>query len=273
MSTHPAVRTLRIGADRTSIELRMFRREREAVFFTFLLPILLLGLFSIVFGDAFDAAGGGASVSAARYFLPAMVASGVMLTSFQSTALSVTAERDDGTLKRLRSTPMPPAAYFLGRVGLVVVTSLAQTLLLLAVARFGFGVPLPTDAAHWGTFTWVLVLGVASGTVLGIAFSSVASARSAGAVVIGPVLLLQFISGVYFPFDAMPGWLQQVAAVFPLKWVAQGMRSVFLPDDFRTQEVTGSWEHAMTAAVLLVWCAVGLIACLRTFRWFRRGTT
>ena len=263
---------LRIGASRTLLELRMYAREKEAVIFSFLLPILLLALFSVIFGDAFEDTGG-AKLTAAQYFLPAMIASGVMLTSFQSTALSVATERDDGTLKRLRSTPMPPASYFLGKVGLVVVSSGLQTLLLLAVARLGFGVDLPSDASHWLTFAWVLVLGVAGGTVLGIAFSSLATARSAGAVVIAPVLLLQFVSGVYFPFDQVPGWLQQVAALFPLKWVAQGMRSVFLPDDLVTMEPAGSWEHGRTALVLSAWFVVGLLVCLRTFRWFRRGTT
>ncbi|CCH79312.1 putative transporter [Nostocoides japonicum T1-X7] len=273
MTTNPTAHTIRLGANRTGLELRMFTREKEAVFFTFLLPIVLLALFSVVFGDSFAAGGDEAGVSAARYFLPAMVASGVILTSFQSTALSVAMERDDGLLKRLRSTPMPPSSFFLGKVGLVVVTSATQTLVLLAVARLAFGVPLPQDAEHWLTFAWVLLLGVAGGTVLGIAFSSVASARSAGAVVIGPVLLLQFISGVYFPYSQIPTWLQQVAAVFPLKWVAQGMRSVFLPDDFASLESAGAWEHGRTAVVLLLWFIGGLVVCLRTFRWFKRGTT
>jgi ABC-2 type transport system permease protein len=53
--------------------------------------------------------------------------------------------------------------------------------------------------------------------------------------------------------------------------MAQGMRSVFLPDGAeRFSEVSGSWEHPMTAVVLLVWLVVGLAVCLRTFQWTRR---
>lgn len=272
-TTTRATGALGIGLDRSVLELKMYAREKEAVFFSFLLPILLLALFSVIFTDSFGGPAKDAGVSAARYFLPGMISAGIMLTSFQSTALSVAMERDDGTLKRLRSTPMPGVSYFLGKVGLVAGTSLAQTVVLLAVATLAFGVQLPTDPARWVTFGWVFVLGAASGTVLGIAFSSVASARSAGAVVIAPVLILQFISGVYFPFSEMPGWLQQVAAIFPLKWVAQGMRSVFLPPDFATGEMAGAWEHGLTAVILLAWFVAGLVACIRTFRWFRRGTT
>ena len=266
---------LAIGWNRSVLELKMYFREKEAVFFSFAFPILMLSMFSVIFGPGFehgDAAAVG--VNAARFFLPGMAAAGVMLTSFQSMALSVAAERDDGTLKRLRSTPMPPLSYFLGKVGLVASTSLAQFVLLIGVARLAFGVQLPTDAGRWLTFLWVFLLGVAGGTVLGIAYSSLAtSARSVGATVIAPTLVLQFISGVYFAFTDLPEWLKQVAAVFPLKWIAQGMRSVFFPQDWQTQEMAGTWEHGRTALVLGAWLLVGLLVCVRTFRWTRRGTT
>ncbi len=259
---------LAIGWDRTVVELKMYAREKEAVFFSFLFPIMMLTLFSVIFGDQF---GDNPDVTAARYFLPGMISAGVMLTSFQTMALTVATERDDGTLKRLRSTPMPPLAYFLGKVGLVAVSSLAQLALLLLVARLFFGVDLPTDPASWARFAWVFLLGVSSGTVLGIAYSSLAtSSRSAGALVIGPILILQFISGVYFPFTDLPQWLQQVAAVFPLKWVAQGMRSVFFPDELAGAEMAGTWEVGRTALVLAVWVVAGLVVASRTFRWQRR---
>ena len=262
-----------IGWDRTVLELKMYFREKEAVFFSFVFPILMLSMFSVIFGDSFGNEKQ-SGVNAARFFLPGMVAAGVMLTSFQTMAMSVAVERDDGTLKRLRSTPMPPVAYFLGKVGLVAITSLAQFALLLAVAKLGFGVQLPTDPGRWATFGWVFLLGVAAGTVLGIAFSSLASSsRSVGAIVIAPTLILQFISGVYFAFTDLPEWLKQVASVFPLKWIAQGMRSVFFPEDWQTQEMAGTWEHSRTALVLVVWLVAGLVLCARTFRWTKRGTT
>jgi ABC-2 type transport system permease protein len=189
-------------------------------------------------------------------------------------ALSVAVERDDGTLKRLRATPMPPISYFLGKIGLVALTSLAQFALLIAFARLAFGVELPTDAGRWVTFAWVFLLGVACGTVLGIAYSSLAtSSRSVGALVIAPTLVLQFISGVYFAWDDLPDWLKQVASVFPLKWIAQGMRSVFYPDSWQSMEMAGSWEHGRTALVIGLWLVVGLVLCARTFRWSKRGTT
>lgn len=266
----PLPGVLRLGLVRARVELRQFWRERDAVVFVFAYPILLLAVFATVFAE--DTQGvPGSEVSFARYFLPGMIATGVMLTSFQTLAISIAVERDDGTLRRLRATPLPATSYFLGKVLLTLATSLVQTAALLAVAALAYDVPLPADAGRWATFAWVFVLGTATGTVCGVAFSSVPrSGRSASAVVTPVVLLLQFVSGVFFAFYALPGWLQTVASVFPLKWLAQGMRSVFLPEDMAALEVGGSWQHGATAAVLVAWLVVGLVVGVRTFRWRRR---
>ena len=73
-----------LGLDRTVLELKMYSREKEAVFFSFLFPILMLTLFSVIFGDEMEA--GGAQMSAAEYFLPGMISAGILLTSFQTMA-------------------------------------------------------------------------------------------------------------------------------------------------------------------------------------------
>ncbi len=266
------MRAVALGLDRTVLELKMYSREKEAVFFSFLMPILLLALFSVIFGGQFGDDGSG-GMTAGGYFLPGMLSAGVLLTSFQTMAMSVTSERDDGTLKRLRATPMPAVAYFLGKVGLVAVASTVQVALLLLVARILFGVHLPSTADRWSVFVLVFALGVFGGTVLGVAYSSMATARTVGAVVIGPMLVLQFISGVYIAFDTVPQWLQQVASLFPLKWIAQGMRSVFYPSQLASAEMAGAWETGRTVLVLAAWAVGGLVLCVLTFRWFKRGTT
>ncbi|MBU4336241.1 MAG: ABC transporter permease [Actinobacteria bacterium] len=262
--------TLRLGVHRVGYELRQFFRAKDAVVFIFAYPIIMMGIFATVFGGSVDL-GAGSSMEFSQYFLPGMIATGVMLSSFQNLAIGICEERDSGGLKRLRGTPLPAASYFLGKVGQVLLTSLVQTALLLAVSTLAFGVTLPDTADRWITFGWVFVLGTATGAVCGVAFSSVPrSGTSASAVVTPIVLVLQFISGVFFQFDNLPTWMQQVASVFPLKWMAQGMRSAFLPDEALVMEPSGSWQHGATAAVLTAWLVLGLVAGIRTFRWRRR---
>lgn len=267
-SAKRAPNAVNIGWQRGLIELRQFFRERDAVVWTFSLPFILLAIFGTVFNE--EIAPG---VTFAQYFLAGMIASGLVYTGFQTLAITIAQERDDGTLKRLRGTPMPAASYFIGKVVLVIVTMLAQTFLLLLVGVVFFDVNLPSDAQSWATFAGLLLVGTIVCTLLGIAFSSVPkSGRAASAVVSPVVLVLQFISGVFFVFSELPPWMQQVASLFPLKWLCQGMRSVFLPDDFAAQEVAGSWELPMVALVLGLWGIAALVLCLTTFRWSRRGS-
>jgi ABC-2 type transport system permease protein len=262
---------LRLGAARTGYEVRTFFRERDAVVFIFAYPIIMLAIFATVFGQGGATVGPEPGIPFAQYFLPGMLATGIMLSSFQNLAISIAVERDDGGLKRLHGTPLPPAAYFLGKTGSVLVSSVIQTALLLLAAALLFDVPMPRTGTAWATFAWVFVLGTAAGTLCGVAFSSVPrSGKSASAVVTPIVLVLQFISGVFFVFNDLPTWMQNVASVFPLKWMAQGMRSVFLPPSAESWEVSGSWQHGATAAVLLAWAVAALVVGVRTFRWQRR---
>lgn len=263
----PLPSTIKVGVSRTKLEVKQFFREREQLIFTFFFPIIFLGIFSAVFSST-DFSGG---VNAATYFTPGMIASGIFLTSFQSLAITIALERDEDLLKRLRGTPMSPQSYFFGKIGLVLCTSIAQFALLLAIAGLALGVDIPTEPSKWANFLWIFVLGTASGSVLGIAFSVVPkSGKAASAVVTPVVLLLQFMSGVYFVYSDLPAWMRGIASVFPLKWLAQGMRSVFLPDSFVHTEPGGSWQLGTGAVVLTVWLVVGLVIAQRVFRWTRR---
>ncbi len=262
----PAV--LPLGLARGGVELRRFFRNREAVVFTFSLPTVLLVLLGSVFGGQFEAPG----VTAAQVLAAGMIAAGIMSTTFVSLGTDIATDRDDGTLKRLRGTPLPMAAYVLGKIVLVAVTTVAQVVVMLAVAVALFDLSLPDTAGDWLTFAWVFALGVVSCSLLGIAVSGLArNARSATALTQLPHLALQFISGVFVnPITALPVGLIVTASFFPVKWMAQGFRSVFLPDSMAVLEPAGSWELGRVALVLAAWCAIGLALCLTTFR-RRRG--
>ena len=251
--------TLHIGVLRSFLEVKQFMRQRESVVFTLFFPVILLFIFGTVFKDTIAP-----GVTFSQYFVAGMIASGLVNTGFQQLAITIPMERDDGTLKRLRGTPMSVSSYFIGKALLVTILMIVQTILLLFFGSVVFDLNLPTDPMLWWNFTWLVILGSACSTVLGIAFSVVPkSGRGASAVVSPIVIILQFFSGVFFVFTSLPVWMQQFAALFPLKWLTQGMRSVFLPADFASQEVAGDWEIGKTALILVIWLVLGLIISIK----------
>jgi len=265
-----------LGLKRATYETRVYFRQGDTIFFTFLFPIVMLSIFSVAFsagGNVGTNPDGSGGITQAAYYLPGMVAAGILLSGVQNLAVDIAMERGDGTLKRLSGTPLPVFSYFLGKIGQVLITSLLQVIALLVVARVAFNVELPTDAGRWLTFAWVYLLGIMTSAVLGIALSRIPrTGKSATAVIIPIVLILQFISGVYLAFSMLPVWLQNVASFFPLKWMAQGMRSVFLPDNFAQMETDGVWGLPAVALALGIWLVLGLVAARYTFRWIRKDT-
>jgi ABC-2 type transport system permease protein len=256
-----------LGLRRGALEIRQFFRQRDQVVFTFAFPVVFLFLFASIFSNDVK----GAGITASQLYVPAMMAAGIMSTSFQSLGISIAIERDEKVLRRLRGTPMPPAAYFFGKIWLVLVTGALETAVLLVVGTTLYGVDLPSDPGRWADFGWIFVLGLTACALLGIAISSVPkTGRSATSVVVLPFLVLQFISGVYISVDTIPDWMLNIGALFPLKWMCQGLRGVFLPDSAKVLEQAGDWEFGRIALVLGAWCLGGLLLCLLTFRWKSR---
>ena len=260
---------LAIGRRRVTIELKQFFRDRNSAVFNFAFPMVLLVIFGSVFGGQEIAPG----ITFAQYFVAGMIASGVLYTSFQNLAIAIPLEREDGTLKRLQGTPMPKGSYFLGKIGTVFVAYVAQVTILITVGVLFYGIDLPQTTLQWFTFLWASVLGLIGCTLLGIAFSVVPkTGKGASAVATPIVLVLQFTSGVFFVFSQLPQWMQTFASLFPLKWLAQAMRSVFLPESAAAAEVAGGWELGMCAFMLALWCVIGLVLSVLFFRWTPRGT-
>jgi len=262
----PGVVTL--GLARGAAELKEFARNKEAVIFSFGFPALLL----ILLGSIFQGDDPSSGVTSSQVFSAGMIAYGIVSTAFITMGVGISMDREDGTLKRLRGTPLTAPSYFIGKLILVAVSVVAEVVIMLAVAMIMFDMPLPSEAGRWVTFAWLLVLSVIACTLLGIAASALAkSGRSAGVVLNVPSVALQFLSGIFVqPITALPTWMLAVSSIFPVKWMGQGFRSVFLPDTMAFREAAGTWEHGLTALVLAAWCVIGLVLAMMTFRWSDR---
>ncbi len=262
-----AAGTLRLGRARTGIEVRMFFRQRDSMVFTFAFPVILL----FIFGSAFcgEIAPG---VSFTQYFAAGMIASGIALSSFQSLAIGIAVERDDGTLKRLKGTPMPPMAYFARedrarpRDQRRAVRRAARGLAAVLRAEAA-GVGRPLAALRAGCSCWGSPPAPRSGSPTR---RVPRSSRSAAAVVSPVVIVLQFVSGIFFVYSSLPSWMQHVGARVPAQ-VDRAGHAVGVP----AGQLRGAGGRRLAAAAGGRWCWRpgrwwACCCALRTFRWTRR---
>lgn len=187
--------------------------------------------------------------------LALMLAFGVM-----GTAYALSNEREDGTLLRAKAVPGGMSTYV---VGLCVANALDGLLtlgLLLVPALFLVpGVPVG-DALLWLGMLGYVLIGLAAVLPLGLLVGSVIrSPRVIGGLGMAATAGLATISGLFFPLQALWGWVQVLAQVFPVYWLGIGLRSVFLPAEAAALEIGGSWRTLETLAVLGAWAAVGLL--------------
>lgn len=195
-STPELPSAIRIGFSRVIPELKMFYRRPEQLVLTFSMPAII----SILLGSIFSARLPGTQTSTGAVIAASMLAYGILSTSFVNLGISIAADRETGALRRLRGTPATASSYFIGKVMLVAIASLAEAILLIAVGVVVFGLRLPTDVFGWLTLAWVFVLGITSCALLGILVSNVAAnALSAAVLTNGPAVGLQFLSGTYVP--------------------------------------------------------------------------
>ncbi|AKU18694.1 ABC transporter [Luteipulveratus mongoliensis] len=250
----------------SAVELRGFFRDKRSLVFVLAFPVMLLVIFAAIFSGTVS--GGGTTIPAKQLFMAGIIAAGVMSCGFQGLCINLVQERESGLVRRLASSPMPKAAYFIAKFVRVLVTTIIEVAILMAISLAFFGLPVPETAGRWLTLAWVIPLGAISCALVGMAYSAIVPSANAAAAVVTPVFMgLQFISGVFFPFSELPDWMQSLGALFPLKWMAQGLRSVFLPDALAHAEPAGAWELSRVAAVLALWIVIGLVITARTFKW------
>ncbi|MGH8951923.1 MAG: ABC transporter permease [Acidimicrobiia bacterium] len=195
--------------------------------------------------------------------LGAMVAFGMII----GPAYALAMEREDGTLLRAKAVPNGVIGQVTGHVvsnALGLVPSFAVILIPAAFLFPGF---MSNGLEGWLTVLWVTLLGFLATLPIGLAIGSVVpGVQKVGTWGMLPFVALTAISGIFFPMQALWGWVQVVAQVFPVYWLGLGMRSAFLPDSAAALEIGGSWRTGWVAAVLLSWAVVGLIVAPRVLR-------
>jgi ABC-2 type transport system permease protein len=173
--------------------------------------------------------------------------------------MTLTIEREDGTLLRAKAVPNGMLGYLIGKIVLVSGMTLISTALILVPGVMLFEGLATGGLGSWLTLAWVLVIGLLATMPLGAVFGSLfANPRNVGVIML-PIMGLVAVSGIFYPIGAFPDWLQWVAQVFPVYWLGLGMRSALLPGDLAAVEIGESWRHLETFGVLGLWAVAGLV--------------
>ena len=169
---------LQYGSDCRAIvpELKMFYRRPEQLALTFSMPAVIC----LLLGAIFSAKVPGTEISTGAVIAASMLAYGILSTSFINLGIGIAADRETGALRRLRGTPATASSYFIGKIMLVAIASLAEAVIILLLGVLVFGLHLPTDVFGWFTLTWVFILGIVSCSLLGIFVSNLASNAAFG---------------------------------------------------------------------------------------------
>jgi ABC-2 type transport system permease protein len=253
------MRTVALSLRQARSEMLAFMRNPAAAFFTFVFPLMFLVIFNMVFGDGEIAVPGG-EVDVSTFYVPAIVALSVVNGCYFNIAMGVAFARDRGVLKRIHGTPLPPVAYFAGRIIQAAVVSVILVAIVLAAGVVFYGVELQGEKLP--ALAVMLVVGAGTFCALGMAMASlVPNADAAPAVVNVSILPLMFISNVYVPLENAPTWLKAVAEVFPIKHFADGIHAAFNPFE------SGSGLAAEDLLVLLAWGAAGVVFAVKRFTW------
>ena len=247
---------VRIGLGRGWTEFRhMLSTPVEHMFNVFVAVIILTVLYF-----QRDNAVGGTDLPLATLVLPGVVG---MLVAYNSTigaAFVIAFEREDGTLLRAKAAPFGMVGYLAGLVLRVPLHTVVSLLWVLVPGLFLFDGLASAGVGGWLTLLWVLALGLLATVPAGMVFGALARNPRvvAQTVGLGSAGLIA-ISGIFYPIAALPGWLHPIGQVFPFYWLGLGMRSALLPDAAAAVELSGSWQHLETVAVLGAWAVVGLV--------------
>ncbi|MFD7232646.1 ABC transporter permease [Streptomyces sp. NPDC059881] len=262
MRSTPMTNSWRAGLQRGGIEMRHLLRNGKEMF-GHLTNVVVALLVAAYLSDDVP----GTQTPMAHLVLAGFAAYLLFQIGLINLPQMLVTEREEGALLRLRATPGGIPAYLVAKCVLVVVVAVGSVALLLAAAALLVDGPLPHGPADWLTLLWVTTLGLLAVVPVGAAIGAVLpNPREALALVMLPTMGLLVTSGTVFPITSLPVPVQQVAAVFPLKWMAQGLRSALLPDTARTAEVAGSWELPMVALVLTAWAILGFLLAVPLLR-------
>ena len=187
--------------------------------------------------------------------VPGLICVVVLMSTLFMTTLSITKERERGTMENLLAMPVRPLEVMIAKMIPYVVIGYVQVLLILAASALFFQLPMRGDLV---TLLVALGIFIAGNLALGITFSTV-SANQMQAMQFAQMSLLPafLLSGFMFPFRGMPQWAQWLGELYPTTHAMRIVRGVLLKGNSFSQVMPDLWPmvaFVVVAVLLAGWC-------------------
>ncbi len=231
-ATMPALRRLTVTEGKLSL------REGWGPIWGVGFPMLLLIIFGSIPGFRAPVSKSVHGLSILDAYVPILIAFVLAMLALNAVPSALAGYREKGILRRLATTPVGPGRVLAAQLAVNVVVVLAALVLLVAVARIAYGVPLPREAAGFA-----LAVALAIAALFGIGMFVAALAPS--------------FAGLWLPIAAMPPVLQHVSHATPLGAAVQSL----------TDAWQGHWPHPLQLLALAVYALVFSLGAARLFRW------
>ena len=242
----------------TGYQIKVFYRTPVAAFFTLIFPLLLLVLFGALFGaEEIEELG----VTVAQYFAPALAVFSAANATYSNIGVGTAYQRDEGILKRVRGTPLPPWLFFGGKVVSATLIAAVATVVMMAVGVFAYGIVIYPRTLPAAILTFLV--GTACFAALGLLVAAVSPSGGAATAISNATLLpLAFLSGLFIPTTSeTPAWINTIGNIFPLKHFNDAFQQAFLPG------TTGAQFDWAALGYMALWGVASLALAIRLFKW------
>jgi ABC-2 type transport system permease protein len=255
MSNMKAMFTMKSLSKLTWMETKLFLREPVGAFFTLVFPLMMLLIFGTIYGN--NPPTGSSGQGAIDALIPAFTAMIIGITGLMSVTITMATYRENGILRRLRTTPVSPLVVMVAQVIVVFAMTCLGMLLLITAGKLIYHVQFEGNA-----FSVLAGFILCSLSFFGIGFilaGTLPTARTAqitAMVLMYPMLIL---SGAAWPSELMPATVQKVSAFLPLTYVVDLLRGLWNGQPWG--------DHLLDVVVLVGMLLLGIIVSAKTFRW------
>ena len=241
----------------TRLQMRLFLRRKDELFWTLAFPVLFILLFGAIYGNT-KWTGPGIDMRAIDYLLPGIIVMGAMMTGIMRTSTGFVQEREQGVYRRLALTPLTRQTLIGSQLLQHYIVIIVQTLLLIAISGAAFKTHLTGNMV---LFWLTMSVGALCFMSIGFALTGlIKTARSATPINQIVYFTLMFLGGIFFPNSLLPDWLGNAAKVLPSTQMSDALRAVA----YNGAGIGDIWQKLLIIAGWIVAC---LIISIRFFRW------